>query len=59
MQKTLSFQTTNSDFYQVLPTQNSIVTFLKKIFENKKIKELHTFSMVGQGCSWIICFYLA
>ena len=31
-----SFRTTNSDFYQVLQSQNSIETFLKKNYENKK-----------------------
>ena len=32
----LKYNTTNSDFYQVLPSQNSIETFLKKNYENKK-----------------------
>ena len=32
----IHLRTTNSDFYQVLPSQNSIETFLKKNYENKK-----------------------
>ena len=34
MQKT-EVRTTNSDFYQVLPSQNSIETFLRKNYELK------------------------
>ena len=30
------FSTTNSDFYQVLPSQNSTETFLNKNYENRK-----------------------
>ena len=29
-------KTYKTDFYQVLPSQNSIETFLKKNYENKK-----------------------
>ena len=43
------FRTTNSDVYQVLPSQNSIETFFLKNYEKKKEIESGAFSMVGWG----------
>ena len=44
-----TFFTNNSDLYQVLPSRNSIETFLKKNYEKKNKIESGAFSMVGRG----------
>ena len=55
----VSFWTTNSDFYQVLQSQTSIKTFLKKNYENEKKKLSWALFQWSGGGANRFSFYLA